>query len=53
MSEWEIVEENKGNAVIKVIGVGGGGGFTGQRLPGGGGHSARAGSAGAQPREPI
>ena len=22
MSEWEIVEENKGNAVIKVIGVG-------------------------------
>ena len=26
MSEWEIVEENKGTAVIKVVGVGGGGG---------------------------
>jgi len=26
MSEWDIVEDNHGNAVIKVIGVGGGGG---------------------------
>ncbi len=26
MSDWEIIEENKGNAVIKVVGVGGGGG---------------------------
>lgn len=26
MSKWEIVEENKGTAVIKVVGVGGGGG---------------------------
>ena len=26
MSDWEIIDENKGNAVIKVIGVGGGGG---------------------------
>ena len=26
MSEWEIVEEITGNASIKVVGVGGGGG---------------------------
>ena len=26
MSEWDIVEDNHGTAVIKVIGVGGGGG---------------------------
>ena len=26
MSEWEIVEDSKNNAIIKVIGVGGGGG---------------------------
>ena len=32
MSEWEIVEENKGNAVIKVIGVGGGGGNAVQHM---------------------
>lgn len=32
MSEWEIVEENKDNAVIKVIGVGGGGGNAVQHM---------------------
>ena len=32
MSEWEIVEENKGNAIIKVIGVGGGGGNAVQHM---------------------
>jgi len=32
MSEWEIVEENKSNAVIKVIGVGGGGGNAVQHM---------------------
>ena len=26
MSEWKIIEDDKGTAVIKVIGVGGGGG---------------------------
>ena len=36
MSEWEIVEENKGNAVIKVIGVGGGGGNAVQHMVEGG-----------------
>ena len=28
MSEWEIIEEIKENASIKVIGVGGGGGLS-------------------------
>ena len=32
MSEWGIVEENPSNAVIKVIGVGGGGGNTVQHM---------------------
>ena len=32
MSEWEIVEENKGTAIIKVIGVGGGGGNAVQHM---------------------
>ena len=32
MSEWGIVEENKGNAIIKVIGVGGGGGNAVQHM---------------------
>ena len=36
MSEWEIVEENKGNAIIKVIGVGGGGGNAVQHMVEGG-----------------
>ena len=36
MSEWEIVEENKGNAIIKVIGVGGGGGIAVQQMVDGG-----------------
>ena len=32
MSEWKIIEENRGNAVIKVIGVGGGGGNAVQHM---------------------
>ena len=32
MSEWEIVEESKGNASIKVVGVGGGGGNAVQHM---------------------
>ena len=32
MSEWKIIEENKGTAVIKVIGVGGGGGNAVQHM---------------------
>jgi hypothetical protein len=32
MSEWKIVEENRGTAVIKVIGVGGGGGNAVQHM---------------------
>ena len=32
MSEWEIIEEVKGNASIRVIGVGGGGGNAVQHM---------------------
>jgi cell division protein FtsZ len=32
MSEWEIVEESTGNASIKVVGVGGGGGNAVQHM---------------------
>ena len=32
MSEWEIVEDSKNNAIIKVIGVGGGGGNAVQHM---------------------
>ncbi len=41
MSEWEIVEDSKNNAVIKVIGVGGGGGNAVQ-------HMVEAGISGAE-----
>ena len=40
MSEWEIIEEIKENASIKVIGVGGGGGAVGGN-DGGGDHIHR------------
>ena len=40
MSEWEIVEDSKNNAIIKVIGVGGGGGNAVQ-------HMVEAGISGA------
>ena len=40
MSEWEIVEENKGTAVIKVVGVGGGGGNALQHMVESGIHGA-------------
>ena len=32
MSDWEIVEDNKGKAIIKVVGVGGGGGNAVQHM---------------------
>ena len=32
MSEWKIIEDDKGTAVIKVIGVGGGGGNAVQHM---------------------
>ena len=32
MSEWKLIEENKNNAEIKVIGVGGGGGNAVQHM---------------------